>query len=98
MIDHGATPDGKYFIAMQRLGPSLSDLIKVRKSTFSMKTSLQIGIKTIESLRLLHQHGWLHLDIKPSNILIGHGKSQELHLIDFGISQTYKKHGAHISF
>ena len=97
MIDHGSTPDGKYFIAMQKLGPSLSDLIKKRKKPFTTKTGLQIAIKITESLRLMHSQGWVHLDRKPSNILIGNGKSQDLHLIDFGICQVYRKNGVHIS-
>ena len=43
----------------------------------------QIG----EALQFVHQKNILHLDIKPSNILID--KDNNARLIDFGVSKRY---------
>ncbi|CDW82767.1 protein kinase-like protein [Stylonychia lemnae] len=93
---------------MQMLEKSLKDVIKGRRNVFSTKTVCQIGIQIVNHchckvnflqlnrLKDLHELGYLHLDIKPDNILIQTEKVSNknstksmLYLIDFGISQTY---------
>jgi serine/threonine protein kinase len=55
-------------------------------------------------LENLHSIGYLHLDIKPNNVLLGasdlnHPKSKLIYLIDFGITKKYKEpDGNHIPF
>lgn len=48
----------------------------------------------VARLEALHTLGWLHLDIKPDNILLGtddmtNQESTTLYLIDFGVAQTF---------
>lgn len=47
----------------------------------------------IDRLKILHSIGYLHLDLKPDNILLGsdvtNKLSSTLYLIDFGIAKTY---------
>ena len=41
--------------------------------------------------------GYIHLDLKPDNILIGTNKTGKLCLIDYGISEKYlDKDGIHV--
>ncbi len=48
--------------------------------------------KLIDSLALalqhMHEKGWLHLDVKPDNVLLN--RSSEVRLIDFSLSQRIK--------
>ena len=47
----------------------------------------------IDRLKFLHSIGYLHLDLKPDNILLGSDVSNKLsstlYLVDFGITKTY---------
>ncbi|PWR74715.1 serine/threonine-protein kinase [Methanospirillum lacunae] len=63
---------------------SLKDLI--RNQTIGMSQFRSIIGEITEGLESLHQSGILHLDLKPSNILIRSLRPLNLILIDFGIS------------
>jgi casein kinase 1, alpha len=48
----------------------------------------------IDRIQALHGIGYLHMDIKPDNIVLGSEnmkklESSQVHLIDFGISKSY---------
>ena len=56
----------------------------------------------VRALKELHGLGYLHLDLKPANIVMSCSNSNDpassrLHLIDFGVSQRYlTQNGDHI--
>ncbi|MBQ7263622.1 MAG: protein kinase, partial [Synergistaceae bacterium] len=54
------------------------------RDTFFNEVAREVG----EALHILHQNGLLHLDIKPSNILLRSAVPLDLVLIDFGISTS----------
>ncbi|MDR2809642.1 MAG: serine/threonine protein kinase [Tannerellaceae bacterium] len=75
------------YIAMEYIsGYSLKYLLErngIFPETKVLKYTHQIG----KALQFVHEKNVLHLDIKPSNILID--KNDNAHLIDFGVSKRY---------
>ena len=66
-------------------GESLRDIQKRTGSPFSEKEVLSILSQMLDALNTIHQHGLLHMDIKPANIMID--QSGKCTLIDFGASK-----------
>jgi casein kinase 1 len=79
------------FMAMELLGPNLSDLFEYCKQRFSMQTVLILGIQMLNRIQDLHSKNYIHRDIKPENFLIGiKDKSSLVYVIDFGLAKKYK--------
>ncbi len=81
-----------YYYAMEYCdGGSLETVIKLKgriKEEDSKKYLTQIG----EALTFMHTHRMLHLDLKPSNIMLR--ANGDVALIDFGLSKQYDENGA----
>jgi serine/threonine protein kinase len=76
---------------MELLGDNLSELRrKTPTGKFSMATTLSLGIVFIRSLEKMHDLGYLHRDVKPSNFVIGNeGRRNQVFLIDFGLARKF---------
>lgn len=73
-----------YAILMEKFGTyTLSELEACH--SFSIQEFLEIALKIIEALELIHEEKIIHKDINPSNILIDE-KTQAIRIIDFGVS------------
>lgn len=86
----GTQHDNNY-LAMELLGPNLSDLFEFCKQRFSLQTVLLIGIQILSRIQELHSKNYIHRDIKPENFILGIENSSSLiYCIDFGLSKKYK--------
>lgn len=76
---------------MELLGDNLSELRrKTVTGKFSMATTLLLGIVFIRSLEQIHDLGYLHRDVKPSNFVIGNeGRRNQVFVIDFGLARKF---------
>jgi len=90
--------DENYYMVINLLGKSLQE-IKNKHTIFSLKTTIQIGIKIISLLETIHEKGLLHRDVKPDNFLFGLNNSKEIYIIDFGFCRSFINHetNKHIS-
>uniref|UniRef100_A0A915DYA6 non-specific serine/threonine protein kinase n=1 Tax=Ditylenchus dipsaci TaxID=166011 RepID=A0A915DYA6_9BILA len=81
---------GCSFIAMDLLGRNLSELRRREKSrTFSFGTTYRIAPQILDGLRHIHDIGYLHRDVKPSNCCIGkqaHDRRM-IYILDFGMTR-----------
>lgn len=93
LLGSGSAGDVRW-MALERLSISVSSLRRVGAyRRFSRLTTARIGVQVFRRLEELHGLGWLHLDIKPSNLCfkLSHQPYQELCLIDFGLAWAWKK-------
>jgi len=77
--------EGLHYIAMEYLsGYSLEDFIK-KKGELNYRIVARIIMQTCEALSYAHQHGIVHRDVKPANIML----LEDFHVkvMDFGIAR-----------
>jgi len=95
---------GKYNVLIEELlGESLEDLFKKNKNkekVIILKDMLMTGIQLIDRIEYIHSNNIVHLDIKPSNFVVGYKDPSLIYIIDFGLSKKYKssRTGRHIIF
>lgn len=92
-IDSGKNSFFSYLI-IENIGPSLHSIKSLcNLQKFSESTSLRVGFHTLCALNYLHFYNILHLDLKPSNILVNINMKPSdppIKLIDFGLSEHFK--------
>ena len=80
-------------LVMELLGPSVEDLCwrHTGGTRFDPPTVRRIGRELLPRLQALHKLGYVHNDIKASNILLGcpdagSDAARAVHLVDFGVA------------
>jgi serine/threonine-protein kinase PpkA len=82
LYDLGHTADG-YYISMEYIpGKNLKDRIR---EGLLLKDSVHVIVQLARALGYAHQHGVVHRDIKPTNVLFREDRS--LVLTDFGVAK-----------
>jgi serine/threonine protein kinase len=83
-------------LVIDLLGKSVATLFEECGYHFSMKTVLMLADQMISRVEYLHAKGIIHGDIKPENFVLGKEKnSNQLYLIDFGMSGLYRDPETH---
>lgn len=76
---------GRHFIVMELLEQHVSLRAELReRGRLKPAEAARIGLEVLAGLEPLHQHGLVHCDVKPGNVLIGADGTK---LIDFGIAR-----------
>jgi serine/threonine protein kinase len=86
VFDWGETRDGTCYIVMEYLpGGTLKRRI-ISQGPLPARTAVAVALQIGEALRAAHEHGVIHRDIKPHNILIT--DSGHVQVADFGIARA----------
>jgi len=63
-----------------------------------VKTGIAVGLQIAKALQIAHEHGILHLNLKPANIwLLKQGSKLSVKIIDFGLAKVAPSLGQAIS-
>jgi serine/threonine protein kinase len=88
VFEVGQTADGYLFVALEYTEDSLQNVLRRGREQghrIDPRAAAQLLRPVAEALDAIHSLGWVHLDIKPQNILIFKGGRSVL--ADFGIAQ-----------
>src|SRR5262249_22754159 len=76
--------DGQCYFSMKFVeGGQLDEVVK--QTPISIHQAVELVVKVARTVHYAHEHGILHRDIKPGNILLD--KKGEPHLTDFGLAR-----------
>jgi predicted Ser/Thr protein kinase len=85
VIDRGEQSGRQYIVFEYVEGENLKELV-VRKGRLEVREALEIAIEVARALGFAHQHGIVHRDVKPQNVLLnGDGRPK---VTDFGIARS----------
>src|SRR5207244_1111611 len=76
--------DGSCYFSMKFVEGGQLDEV-VRRAPMSIRQATELIAKVVRTVHYAHEHGILHRDIKPGNILLD--KNGEPHLADFGLAR-----------
>src|SRR5213594_726783 len=80
--------DGSCYFSMKFIeGGQLAAIL--RREPMSIRRAAELLVKIARTVQFAHEHGILHRDIKPGNILLD--KSGEPHLTDFGLARLIEQ-------
>jgi serine/threonine-protein kinase len=85
VFDFGHIPDGRPYFVMELLeGESLAD--RVAREVLQPAEVVAVARQLAAALAAVHDHGVVHADVTPSNVIIVNGDVDACKLIDFGLA------------
>jgi eukaryotic-like serine/threonine-protein kinase len=85
VIDRG-DDDGRQYIVFEYVeGENLKELV-LRTGRLPVRRALELGLAVADGLAFAHDHGLVHRDVKPQNVLLS--REGEVKVTDFGIARS----------
>uniref|UniRef100_A0A3Q4BUN8 non-specific serine/threonine protein kinase n=1 Tax=Mola mola TaxID=94237 RepID=A0A3Q4BUN8_MOLML len=77
------------FMVIDRLGIDLQKKFEECGKRFPRKLVLQLGLRLLDILEYIHDHEYVHADIKASNLMLSHSDPNQVYLVDYGLAYRY---------
>ena len=89
VLDIGEFPDGIPYIQMEYVeGQSLQTKLD-HEVALPLREALTIALRVADTMVIAHQHGVVHRDLKPDNVmLVREGNDLAVKIIDFGVARA----------
>ena len=85
VIDRG-DDDGRQYIVFEHVeGENLKELV-LRTGRLPVRRALELALAVADGLSFAHDHGLVHRDVKPQNVLLS--REGEVKVTDFGIARS----------
>ncbi|HZT85310.1 MAG TPA: protein kinase [Gaiellaceae bacterium] len=91
VIDRGADGGRQYIVFEHIEGENLKELV-LRTGRLPVRRALELALAVADGLSFAHEHGLVHRDVKPQNVLLS--REGEVKVTDFGIARSlHVEHG-----
>uniref|UniRef100_A0A3P9AUD2 non-specific serine/threonine protein kinase n=1 Tax=Maylandia zebra TaxID=106582 RepID=A0A3P9AUD2_9CICH len=81
------------FMVIDRLGTDLQKKFEECGRRFPRKLVLQLGLRLLDTLEYIHEHEYVHADVKASNLMLSHSDPNQVYLVDYGLAYRYAPEG-----
>uniref|UniRef100_A0A3P9IG14 non-specific serine/threonine protein kinase n=1 Tax=Oryzias latipes TaxID=8090 RepID=A0A3P9IG14_ORYLA len=81
------------FMVIDRLGIDLQKKFEECGKRFPRKLVLQLGLRLLDILEFIHEHEYVHADVKASNLMLSHSDPNQVYLVDYGLAYRYAPDG-----
>ncbi len=85
VIDRGDDNGRQYIVFEHVEGENLKELVQ-RTGRLPIRRALELALAVADGLAFAHQHGLVHRDVKPQNVLLS--REGEVKVTDFGIARS----------
>jgi serine/threonine-protein kinase len=86
VVDFGKTPEGLLYLVMEFVeGPTLAQLI-ARGGPMVPARVIALARQMCLGLQHAHEHGLIHRDFKPDNVLVVESDPEVARIVDFGLA------------
>jgi len=93
LYDHGCAGSVFYFALEYCAGGSLAGLMERRGGRLTLRDGQPLMLDALAGLSYAHEHGYVHRDLKPQNILLTDAGGGSAKVSDFGLAKNFNEAG-----
>ena len=79
-------PGTTWIVSQYVAGGSLAQLLRTQRQGLEVSLAMRLSREVADALHFAHEHGVIHRDVKPSNVLLSEADNSAL-LADFGVAR-----------